>query len=121
MSSVEEIPVEKLEAALAKLETERERLVSENALQHYKPYDRQKSFHAAGAQHRERILLASNQSGKSLAGGMETAMHATGKYPPWWRGKRFNKPTIGWACGTTNETVRDTVQRILVGRPGAPG
>ncbi len=22
-------------------------------------------------------------------GGMETAMHATGRYPDWWKGKRF--------------------------------
>jgi hypothetical protein len=30
-------------------------------------------------------------------------------------------PTIGWACGTTNETTRDTVQRTLVGRSGHYG
>ena len=30
-------------------------------------------------------------------------------------------PTIGWGAGTTNETTRDTVQRILVGRPGRQG
>ena len=46
-------------------------------------------------------------------------MHATGHYPDWWKG-RFDKPTIGGA-GTTNETTRDTVQRILVGRPSQPG
>ena len=48
-------------------------------------------------------------------------MHATGRYPDWWKGRRFDKPTIGWGAGTTNETTRDTVQRILVGRPGQPG
>src|SRR6478672_5500968 len=42
-------------------------------------------------------------------------------YPDWWKGRRFDKPTIGWGAGTTNETTRDTVQRILVGRPGQPG
>jgi hypothetical protein len=70
---------------------------------------------------RERLLIAANQSGKSLAGAMECAMHATGRYPDWWEGRRFDKPTIGWGAGTTNETTRDTVQRILVGRPGQPG
>src|SRR5262247_3698287 len=84
-------------------------------------YPRQKQFHNAGATHRERLLIAANQSGKSLAGGMECAMHATGRYPDWWRGRRFDKPTIGWGAGTTNETTRDTVQRILVGRPGQSG
>src|SRR5262245_49224855 len=68
-----------------------------------------------------RLLIAANQSGKSLAGGMECAMHATGRYPDWWRGRCFDKPTIGWGAGTTNETTRDTVQRILVGRSGRHG
>ena len=28
---------------------------------------------------------------------------------------------MGWVCGITGETVRDTVQRILLGRPGEEG
>ena len=48
-------------------------------------------------------------------------MHATGIYPDWWQGRRFDRPTVGWACGITGETVRDTVQRILVGRSGEHG
>ena len=43
------------------------------------------------------------------------------RYPDWWRGKRFDAPTVGWVAGTTNETTRDTVQRILVGRPDQQG
>src|SRR6516165_7020187 len=42
-------------------------------------------------------------------------------YPQWWTGKRFDRPTIGWACGVTGEVVRDTVQRVLVGRSGQIG
>jgi len=71
--------------------------------------------------HRERLLMAGNQLGKTLAGGFEAAIHATGRYPDWWRGKRFDKPTVGWACGVTGEVVRDTVQKVLVGRPGQTG
>ena len=70
---------------------------------------------------RERLLMAGNQLGKTLAGGFEVAMHATGKYPSWWKGRRFDRPTISWACGVTGEVVRDTVQRVLVGRPGQEG
>src|ERR671937_1005204 len=103
------------------LAAEASRRIAENALAHYQPYVKQSAFHQAGAMQRERLLIAANQSGKSLAGGMETAMHATGRYPDWWKGKRFGKPTIGWGAGTTNETTRDTIQRILVGRPGQPG
>jgi phage terminase large subunit-like protein len=118
MSVLEDLPPERLPALLAKFEAERTRRVRENALAHYKPYPKQQAFHAAGATHRERMLCAANQSGKTLAGGMEAAMHATGQYPSDWQGRRFDGPTVGWVAGTTNETTRDTVQRILVGRNG---
>jgi terminase large subunit-like protein len=65
--------------------------------------------------------MAGNQLGKTLAGGFEAAMHATGRYPDDWKGKRFDRPTVGWACGVTGEVVRDTVQKILVGRVGQEG
>jgi phage terminase large subunit-like protein len=42
-------------------------------------------------------------------------MHATGKYPEWWEGRRFHKPNLGWACGTSNEITRDVVQSLLLG------
>ena len=118
---IENLPPEQAEAALARLAEIKAQRAVENALAHYVPYPRQMQFHNAGATHRERLLIAANQSGKSLAGGMETAMHATGRYPDWWMGRGFDKPTIGWGAGTTNETTRDTVQRILVGRSGQHG
>jgi len=108
---------DKLRELIAHLELE----ADQDKLSGYKPYDKQLQFHNAGAKHRERLLMAGNQLGKTLAGAMETAMHSTGKYPAWWRGKRFDKPTVSWVAGTTGETVRDTVQRMLVGRPGQEG
>jgi phage terminase large subunit-like protein len=65
--------------------------------------------------------MAGNQLGKTLAGGFEVAMHATGRYPDWWQGRRFDRSTVGWACGVTGEVVRDTVQKVLVGRTGQEG
>src|SRR5262245_362296 len=106
---------------IAELLRELEREQNEDRLSGYKPYPKQAEFHAAGAKHRERQLMAGNQLGKTLAGSMETAMHATGRYPSWWQGRRYDRPTIGWVAGTTGETVRDTVQRLLVGRSGAQG
>jgi phage terminase large subunit-like protein len=106
---------------LARLIAERDRRIAENKLAHYKPYPKQLEFHAAGRDKRERLLMAANQVGKTLSAGFETAMHATGRYPPWWTGKRFDKPIVAWACGETSEVVRDTIQRILIGRPGAEG
>jgi hypothetical protein len=51
--------------------------------------------------------MAGNQLGKTLSGGMEMAMHLTGKYPAWWSGKRFNHPIRAWAAGNSSETTRD--------------
>ena len=65
--------------------------------------------------------MAGNQLGKTVAGGSETAMHATGIYPSWWTGKRFDRPTIGWVAGVTGESTRDNPQRILLGRETASG
>ena len=84
-------------------------------------YPKQRDFHRAGLKYRERLLMAANQSGKTLAGGMEAAMHSTGNYPAWWKGRRFDRPTVAWVAGETAETVRDTVQRVLVGRTGRYG
>src|SRR5215472_4610150 len=86
---------------LSTLEAEKERRHTTNRLQYYKPYPKQLHFHAAGATHRERLMLAGNQLGKTLAGGFEAAMHASGRYCDWWKGKRFDRPTVGWACGVS--------------------
>lgn len=65
--------------------------------------------------------MAANQVGKTWAAGFELAMHATGDYPDWWQGKRWNRAIVGWAAGVTGESTRDNPQRILLGRPGAWG
>jgi len=116
MDIVRDLPPDKVEVLTKRLLAEQERRINENKLAHYKPYAKQMEFHTAGATHRERLLCAGNQLGKTLAGGFEVAMHATGRYPDWWTGKRFDRPIVCWACGTTGETVRDTVQRVLLGR-----
>ena len=113
---LDELPPDRVEVLTKRLKAEQERRIKENRLAHYKPYPKQAELHAAGALHRERLLMAGNQLGKTLAGGFEIAMHATGRYPSWWQGKRFDRPITAWACGTTGETTRDTVQRVLLGR-----
>src|SRR5262245_34138417 len=96
--------------ALESLRAERIRRSTEDRLKYYRPYPKQREFHAAGATSRERLLMAGNQLGKTLAGGFEVAMHATGRYPDWWQGKRFDRPVNAWACGVTSEVVLDTIQ-----------
>jgi phage terminase large subunit-like protein len=64
----------------------------------------------------ERALIAANRVGKTVVGAYEVVCHATGLYPDWWIGKRFNKPCSIWACGDTAETVRDIGQLELLGK-----
>ncbi len=80
-----------------------------------------RAFFAAGSKYYERLFMAGNRCGKSVSGAIEAAYHATGDYPSWWEGRRFNVHTYGWAAGDTARTTRDTVQRELLGPPGAFG
>lgn len=82
----------------------------------YAPYQKQKDFHAQGLSYSERCLGAGNQLGKTYCGSMEASFHATGLYPDWWEGQRFSQPTVGWVCGVSGESIRDTTQKLLVGR-----
>jgi hypothetical protein len=52
-----------------------------NRPRRYLPYPKQIEFHDAGFTHRERLFLAGNQLGKTMAGAFEEAVHATGHYP----------------------------------------
>lgn len=102
---------------LAVLERELTRRQSQRRLTDYAPYPKQREFHAAGATHRERMLMAGNQLGKTLSAAFEVAMHLTGKYPPWWVGKRFSEP-VRWLAGSESaELTRKGIQRLLLGPP----
>lgn len=92
---------------------------TEDKLAYYTAYPKQEEFHAART--RERLFMAGNQLGKTMAGAAECAMHLTGRYPEKWKGRRFRKPPVAWAAGDTGEVVRDTIQRLLVGRVGQEG
>jgi phage terminase large subunit-like protein len=103
-------------ALLETLNAEKTRRLTENRLAYFKPYPKQLAFFVAGETVRERLLMAANQSGKTYASAMEIAFHLTGRYPPgWWRGRRFDKAVNGWVAGVSNEVVRDTMQKLLLG------
>lgn len=87
----------------------------------YRPYNKQCEFHNAGGLFRERLFRAGNQQGKTLSSANEIAIHLTGRYPDWWKGKRWNRPVNGWALGVSMESTRDTIQRLVMGRPGEWG
>jgi len=106
------------------LRAERLARTSRAKLFRYRPYPKQLQFHAAGAVHDERLLMAANQVGKTTAGAAECALHLTGRYDDWeratgikWPGRRFTRPTTAWVGCDTRNNVRDGAQRLLVGPP----
>lgn len=70
---------------------------------------------AAGRWAGVRCMMAANRSGKTFAAAFEGACHLTGRYPRWWRGRRFDEPVRMWACGKLNTTVREILQPYLLG------
>lgn len=67
------------------------------------------------------MFRAGNQLGKTWSSAYEIAFHLTGLYPDWWEGKRWNRGVTGWALGESMESTRDTMQRLVLGRPGEWG
>jgi len=94
----------------------REKFKSENRLLDYKPYAKQREFHAAGKRYRERCLMAGNQLGKTYSAASEVAYHLTGQYPDWWDGYRYDRPTNWLAGSESGELTKKGVQRLLFGR-----
>lgn len=89
--------------------------VAQNKLRAYSPYAKQIEFHDAGKTFDQRLLMAGNQLGKTIAGSAETAIHLTGRYPAWWKGRVFEKPIKAWCAGVTSESTRDAPQLLLMG------
>ncbi|UJP04427.1 MAG: terminase large subunit [Nitrosomonas sp.] len=106
---------------MLKMFAELKRRQDRNKLDLYKPYKKQIEFHNAGAIYRERLFRAGNQQGKTLSSSHEIAYHLTGKYPAWWEGKSWARATTGWALGESMESTRDTLQRLILGRPNEWG
>lgn len=102
---------------LKALEKELHTRRSQNRLKDYDPYNKQVEFHEVGASHRERLFMAGNQLGKTWAGAFEVAMHLTGIYPDWWKGRRFDRQTSWMAGSESGELTRKGVQRLLLGPP----
>lgn len=121
LDALNALPDEALERIEKAAPRELARRAAGRKLEDYRPYPKQAEFHAAGKTNRERLLMAGNQLGKTVAAGAEVAMHVSHRYPNWWDGYVAPKPEAWWAAGVTGESTRDNPQRILLGRIGAPG
>jgi len=109
---------EKIE--LAGLLVEKEERIKYNVISTFSPYKFQKKFYAAGAKYKHRLLMAANRVGKSFCGAQEVSFHATGQYPPWWKGRRFKHAVKIIVGGQTTERTRDITQKELLGEPADP-
>lgn len=56
-----------------------------------------------------------HNTGKTVVGAAETAIHLTGEYPDWWDGHKFDHPPFFWIGSITNETQREITQALLLG------
>ena len=85
-----------------------------NQLKYFRPFDHQQRFFATGSADR-RGILAANRIGKTVSTCYETAMHLTGLYPAWWKGKRFNRPITAMVAGEGWSQVALVLQNELLG------
>jgi len=79
-------------------------------------------FFALGRENRQRLCLAANRVGKTEGIGLyEAVLHALGRYPDWWPGRRFDRPVKIWIAGKTNKTAYEILQEKLLGPTDARG
>jgi phage terminase large subunit-like protein len=84
-------------------------------------YPKHLEFFEAGASFNERLFMAANRVGKTVAGAYEVTAHLTGRYPSWWQGKRFDRAIEAWACGSDSKTTYEVVQGVLMGETSGRG
>lgn len=84
-------------------------------------YPKHMEFLEAGSKHLIRAFVAANRIGKTELAGYEIACHLTGRYPDWWKGKKYNRPCKGWVVGIETKQIRSSIQPVLFGDMGDPG
>ena len=80
----------------------------------YKPHPKHLEFHALGLNAKERLFLAANRIGKTMACSLEVCMHLTGHYPDWWSGYRYTRPINAWVSGVSGKEVFEILERRYV-------
>lgn len=65
----------------------------------------------------DKFVVTHNTQGGAFA----CSCWATGDYPDWWEGRVFDKAPVIWACGDTNDTVREILQSKFLGTPEGTG
>ena len=78
-------------------------------------YPWQKKAIQMTSNHRVMGLIASNQSGKSEAACSIVACHATGIYPDWWEGRKYDRPVKIMVAGVDSNHNKNVLQDKLIG------
>lgn len=78
-------------------------------------YPKHIAFLNAGYEFQERAFVAANRTGKTMAGGCEMSYHLTGRYPSWWKGRKFLNAVDCWAVGVSNQSTKEIQQAELLG------
>jgi phage terminase large subunit-like protein len=86
-----------------------------NKLWLFRPYDWQQKWWAAGKYHRQRLLMAANQVGKTAGSCVEFCYHLTGIYPDGWEGHVFRFAINAWALGVSAEQIKKVLQERMIG------
>jgi phage terminase large subunit-like protein len=113
-------------AKALKLE-EMEKLVAEkreretfSRIDFLRPYPWQTQFLESSKDNAQTLLMAANRVGKTYIGAANLSYHATGLYPSWWKGHKWEAPLTCWAAGVSSESTKDILQNELLGPPDDP-
>ena len=91
-----------------------------NRIDSFTPYGWQMEYITASKTNKQLLAMTGNRCGKTYTGAFIMAIHATGLYPDWWEGHRFDGPITAWAAGISTTTTRDILQAELLGDPLDP-
>lgn len=112
---------EKQKIKIYQILSEKNRRYLENRLKYFTPNSHQRKFLNATLAHEELYLSGGNRTGKTTTGGLGVAIWATGRYPRWWTGKKFEHPVRIMVLGDSDKQLRRAAQRILLGEEGQFG
>lgn len=90
---------------------EEEQILRRLSFDFYKPHPKHLEFHNLGLNAKERLFLAANRIGKTMACSLEVCMHLTGTYPDWWNGYRYTRPINAWVAGVSGKEVFEILER----------
>lgn len=108
------LPIEE-QRELMRMVADAQALYATNKLAFYKPFPKQLKFYEMAKYARVAFMFAGNQQGKTACISAGAGYHATGLYPDWWPGRRYDHPIDAWAAGVNAQATRDVLQSYLLG------